>query len=68
MDVIDRVRELVWSDALRERTKLVVDATGAGSLVFPKQAYCVVAPPHRFLEIAAGVLEFRSEKGLFGIV
>ena len=30
VDVIDRVRELVWTDALRGRTKLVVDATGAG--------------------------------------
>ena len=33
VDVVDRVRELVWSDALRGRTKLVVDATGAGAPV-----------------------------------
>ena len=33
VDVVDRVRELVWSDALRGKTKLVVDATGAGAPV-----------------------------------
>ena len=33
VDVVDRVHELVWSDALRGKTKLVVDATGMGAPV-----------------------------------
>jgi hypothetical protein len=33
MDVADRVRELAWSNELRGRTKVVVDATGAGAPV-----------------------------------
>ena len=32
-EVVDRVRDLVWTDALRGKTKLVVDATGAGAPV-----------------------------------
>ena len=33
VDVVDRVKEMVWSNELRGRTKLVVDATGAGTPV-----------------------------------
>ena len=33
VDVVYRVREMVWSNELRGRTKLVVDATGAGAPV-----------------------------------
>ena len=33
VDVVDRVKEMVWTPELRGRTKLVVDATGAGAPV-----------------------------------
>ena len=65
VDVVERVRELVWTDALRGKTKLVVDATGAGAPVvdlFRRDAELKRACELSAVTITGGAVAGRGQK------